>query len=487
MSTGPAAPPTPPSFPDELPASGPGSKSRRRWFLLGSLVGLAALLFAAREVLLPFLLAIVVAYVLSPVLQAGERLRIFGAKPKRWVVVIVMYLLLIGGLVSFVMFSAPRLATEFGRLTREGPRLVAQVKNDWIPELERRVRVLTDLYAGTLKPKQAAPTDPSLPPAPLDEHRDPSAIQVRPRDDGGYEISMPQHGIRITPDGDNAYRITSSHPPANNKTDLAGALQEVLGGALESTERSAVTLFVAARGIVVSLTRGIFGFVMTLMISAYILVTSDRIFDFFRTLYRPTRRHEFDDLLRRLDRGLAGVVRGQLIICLVNGVLSGVGFYLLGLKYWVFLTLIATVMSIIPIFGAVLSAVPAVVVALPQGVGLTLLVVGWIIVIHQIEANFLNPKIMGDAARVHPVLVIFALLTGEHLAGLVGALLAVPMLSVCQTLFLQLRERFLGVPRGPSSFPPVALRGGAPPPQAAPTVPPGPSDPSLSPLSRNEG
>jgi predicted PurR-regulated permease PerM len=306
---------------------------------------------------------------------------------------------------------------------------------------------------------------------------------VRPRDDGGYEIALPQHGIRVTPDGENAYRISSAHPHENSKTDVAGALQEVLGGALESTERSAVTLFVAARRIVVSLSRGIFGFVMTLMISAYILVTATRIFDFFRTLYRPTRRHEFDDLVRRLDRGLAGVVRGQLIICLVNGLLSGVGFYLLGLKYWVFLTMIATIMSIIPIFGAVLSTVPAVLVALPQGVGLTLLVVGWIIVIHQIEANFLNPKIMGEAARVHPVLVIFALLTGEHLAGIVGALLAVPMLSVCQTLFLQLRERFLGVPRGPSSFPPGALRGGRSPPQPAPA---NPTDPSLTPLSRNE-
>ncbi len=487
MSTGPAVPP-PSAFPDDLPPSGPGSKVRRQWFFASSLIVLAVLLFAARDVLLPFLLAVVVAYVLSPLVQAGERTRLFGVQPKRWMVVIVLYLLLIGGLVSFVTFSAPRLATELGRLAREAPRIVAQANNEWFPEIERRLRDLSNRYLGNVDARTSAPTDPSLHP-PLEPHRDPTAIQVRPREDGGYEIALPQHGIRVAPEGESSYRITPASPYEQNKTDIAGALQEVLGGALESTERSAVTLFVAARRIVVSLSRGIFGFVMTLMISAYILVTSDRIFEFFRTLYRPTRRHEFDDLVRRLDRGLAGVVRGQLIICLVNGVLSGVGFYLLGLKYWTFLTLIATVMSIIPIFGAVLSTVPAVLVALPQGVGLMLLVVGWIIVIHQIEANFLNPKIMGDAARVHPVLVIFALLTGEHLAGIVGALLAVPMLSICQTLFLQLRERFLGVPRGPSSFPPVALRGGAPPPQAAPTTTPqpGPTDSSLSPLSRNEG
>jgi predicted PurR-regulated permease PerM len=476
------------SIPDEPPPSGPGSKSRRRWFLLASAVALALLVFAARDVILPFLLAIVLAYVLSPLVQAGERMKLFGARPKRWIVVITIYALLIGGLVGFSMFSAPRLASELGRLAREAPRIVAQANNEWIPEIERRIREATARYLPPIASRNPPPVDlDGQAQAPLAQPKyDPTAIQVKPREDGGYQIDLPSHGIRVTPDGENAYRITPAYPHERDKTDLTGALQELLGGALETTERSAVTLFVAARQVVVSLSRGIFGFVMTLMISAYILVTSDRIFEFFRSFYRPTRRHEFDDLVRRLDRGLAGVVRGQLMICLVNGVLSGIGFYALGLKYWTFLTLIATVMSIIPIFGAVLSTVPAVLVALPQGVGLAMLVVAWIIVIHQIEANFLNPKIMGDAARVHPVLVVFALLTGEHLAGIVGALLAVPVLSICQTLFLELRERFLGVPRGPSSFPRQPLPG-APPQAATPTpAPPNPQESSLAP-SRGEG
>lgn len=455
---------------DEMPASGPGSRTRRRWFLLASTLLLVALLVAAREVLLPFLLAIVLAYVLSPLVQWSERQTVFGVRPRRWVVVVTIYLLLLGGIVGLVSFSVPRLAAELGRLAREAPRIVAQVRNEWLPEADRRIRELSQRYLGPLAtptvPPEVAPKLPSHDPR-LDE----TAVQVRPRPDGGYEVALPSQGIRVTPDGENAYRIAPAHPNDNATPDLSDALQEVLGGAMDTTERSAVTLFVAARRILVSLSRGIFGFGLTLMISAYILVTSERIFEFFRSLYRPTRRHEFDDLLRRLDRGLAGVVRGQLIICLVNGVLSGIGFYSLGLKYWTFLTLIATVMSIIPIFGAVLSTIPAVLIALPQGIGLALLVVVWIIIIHQVEANFLNPKIMGDSAKVHPVLVVFALLTGEHLAGIVGALLAVPVLSICQTLFLQLRERFLGIPAGPSSPPPVSLRD-EPPPQTAPSVPP---------------
>jgi predicted PurR-regulated permease PerM len=127
-------------------------------------------------------------------------------------------------------------------------------------------------------------------------------------------------------------------------------------------------------------------------------------------------------------------------------------------------------MSIIPIFGSILSTVPAVLVALPQGFGVALLVLGWIIGVHQIEANLLNPKIMGDSARVHPVLVVFALLAGEHFAGLVGALLAVPVLSITQTLFLYLRERYLGVPRGSSFPPPVPKIPEPTPPEGAPAA-----------------
>ena len=85
-----------------------------------------------------------------------------------------------------------------------------------------------------------------------------------------------------------------------------------------------------------------------------------------------------------------------------------------------------------------------------RGVGTALFVLAWIIGIHQIEANILNPKIMGDAAKVHPVLVVFALLAGEHMFGIVGALLAVPLLSITQSIFLHFREVALGVPKDPA-------------------------------------
>jgi predicted PurR-regulated permease PerM len=148
-------------------------------------------------------------------------------------------------------------------------------------------------------------------------------------------------------------------------------------------------------------------------------------------------------LLRRIDRGLSGVVRGQLIICGVNGVLTAIGFALLGLKYWPLLSAIAAILSIIPIFGAILSSIPAVLIGLTQDVWLALWVLVWILVIHQIEANLLNPKIIGVSARLHPVLVIFSLIVGEHFFGLWGALLAVPALSLVHSVFTHLRLQYV--------------------------------------------
>jgi predicted PurR-regulated permease PerM len=238
--------------------------------------------------------------------------------------------------------------------------------------------------------------------------------------------------------------------------DLMASLTEAMRRLVSNAQSDALVLLGKAQTILRALIRGIFGFFIMLMLSAYMLATSDRIFAFFRSLVAPGWRRNFDRLLERMDRGLSGVVRGQLMICLVNGVLSGIGFYLLDLPYWPILTLVATVLSIIPIFGAILSSVPAVIVALQDGVGTALLTLAWIIGIHQLEANVLNPKIMGDAAKVHPVLVIFALIAGEHFFGIAGALLAVPILSLAQSIFLHYRDVALGQP-AEQKIPPAAM------------------------------
>lgn len=462
--------PTTPTPRDPFPPAGPGSVRRRRvFFWVMSLLVLGGLYFT-REVLLPFVLAVLIAYLLSPLVELGEGLRFGRRRPARWLVVLAIYLSLLGSLSGMLAFAVPRLAGEVSKLAREAPRAVHVLRDQWLPELERKLRAATASYARSDVADESETDDSgtaaALAPDPIGAGAvrvtpPNAAILVTPKADGGYEITLPPDGIQINQDGEQSFRVTTT-TTSESKVDITSAITSALSRMMENTEKTATTVLQTAQKVVTALTRGIFLFFITLMISAYMLITSDRIFAFLRSFYAPDKRGELDVLLHRIDSGLAGVVRGQLLICGVNGVLSGIGFYFLGIKYWFFLTLVAAVLSVIPIFGSILSSVPAVLIALSDGVVSALLVLGWIVLIHQIEANLLNPKIMGDAARVHPVLVVFALLAGEHVGGFAGALLAVPILSITQTLFLYFREHALGLPRT-SIIPP-------PPPPAASAV-----------------
>ena len=147
-------------------------------------------------------------------------------------------------------------------------------------------------------------------------------------------------------------------------------------------------------------------------------------------------------LLSRLNQGLSGVIRGQIAICLINAVLTGIGLVLLDVKFALLLAVFAGFGSLIPIFGTIISSVPALLIALTQGFGTMVLLLLWILAIHFVEANVLQPKIMGTTARIHPVVIILALLAGEHAHGILGALVAVPMASVLQSLLLFGREEY---------------------------------------------
>lgn len=440
----------------------PAQTRRRRIFFgfWGALVLAALLLF--RAVLLPFVLAVVVAYVFAPLVRALQRVRIGRFRLPRWIAVVNLYVVLLGVLAAFVALGVPRLVVEIEKLTREAPQSVATLRDEWLPYFERTLRRATAPYV----------EDDAEGPAREDEVVDGvataappqsrTAIRVVPAPDGGYEVHLPTEGMVIEPHGE-GYRVHPVGGSNKERADLTTTITEALERASEDTRQTAVTLLRTAQSVVRAVVKGIFTFFIMLMLSAYLLITSDSIVAFFRSLVRYRKRRQFDRLLLRIDKGLSGVVRGQLLICVVNGALSGLGFYLLDLKYWPILMLIATVLSIIPIFGAILSSIPAVIVGLQQGPMTALLVFGWIVVIHQIEANLLNPKIMGDAAKVHPVLVVFALLAGEHLFGIAGALLAVPVLSIAQSLFMHYREVILGVPRHSKTppAPPVASAGPA--------------------------
>jgi len=399
----------------------------RRWlrpaFLLVSSLFAVTVVVAAREVLLPFVLALVIAYVLTPFVAFFEK-----KKVKRPVAIVLVYTLVLGSLGGFIWAAAPRMAREIAGLRKELPALNEKANHEWAPRIHDKL-VATGLVS----------------PAPPDEHPDehehaPShaAAIVKPLPDGRYEIEIGA-GLAVVPEKE-GFVIQPLREEPKGPFDLNKAIAGSLKKSLDYARTNAVELVKVGRDIIAGISRVIFVFGITLMLAAYIMLTREKIFDFFRSLVRPSSRPSFEALAARIDRGLSGVVRGQLIICLVNGVLSAIGFAIVGLKYWPVMALIATVFSLVPIFGSIASSVPAVALGLTQSPGIAFFVLAWIVGIHQIEANFLNPKIMGDAAKIHPVLVIFSLLVGEHFFHTAGALLAVPCMSITLSLFTHFRQ-----------------------------------------------
>jgi len=158
-------------------------------------------------------------------------------------------------------------------------------------------------------------------------------------------------------------------------------------------------------------------------------------------------RTDFDQIWRRVRRMLYAYVRGQIIVAGMIGILSGIGCAVLGLPDAVALGLLAGITAIIPYLGPFLGALPAVLVGLAAGGPFkALLVVILYFVVSNVILNFVYPKVMGDAVRLPPLLVIVALIAGFSWAGILGMFVAVPLAAILRILFDHIYPRLYEKP-----------------------------------------
>ena len=417
------------------------------------------IVYIFREVVLPFLFAILVAYILAPLVDRASRHKIGNRPFPRAAAVIILYVNILAVLVLFISYFVPKLSGDFSRLFREAPKLFAKVNKEWLP----RAGAWIDDNFGAEATGEPGDDTPDH-----SEQQGPRSVFLEQMPDGRYRLDLEAFSFEVTPVEAGKFVVA---PPARLEGDAAPggkwerAIKQWLSQRLKSTEGESRRALEYGQKFIAAIVGGIARLFLVLMVAAFILVDLDRIQGFLRSLVPDRYRGDYDRIVTGIDHGLSGVIRGQLLICLINGLLTYFGLLVFKVKYAPLLGAIAAVMSLIPIFGSILSSVPIVVVALISSATLDikkgLFVLGWIILIHLLEANFLNPKIMGNAAKIHPVLVVFALIAGEHGYGLVGALFAVPVASIIQTIFVYYWRR----PRMATTVTP------APPPPDA--VPPG--------------
>ncbi|MCZ2813730.1 AI-2E family transporter [Modestobacter sp. VKM Ac-2979] len=137
---------------------------------------------------------------------------------------------------------------------------------------------------------------------------------------------------------------------------------------------------------------------------------------------------------------LAGYVRGVIVVALIDAVGIGLALLVLGVPLWLSLTLLTFIGAFVPIVGATVSGAVAVLVTLvTNGVTDAVIVLVVVLVVQQVEGNVLQPLIMGRAVRLHPVVILLGVTAGGLVAGVPGALLAVPMLAVVYRVVEHLR------------------------------------------------
>jgi predicted PurR-regulated permease PerM len=459
------------------PSSGPVMRSRSQtWFGEGGAMWrfvarwgfplfVVLILFLGREVLLPFVFAGLIAYILAPVVRWMSDRADGTRRMPRGLAIVACYLVFISLVAGFLLLLVPRLSRDVARLGSEAPGLYKRINEEWTPDAARWLEGRFPSLVGV----KAAQEDPQAAQGPPG-----TAFTATPLPDGGYAMQLTPGGVDIKLMQDGSYHV-QTHEARTEPASLEDKLRAFVKRALVGLQSQLNDLLRLGQSLIVGFIRGIFLFFFTLMIGAFILIDLEKVHAFLRNLFPANVRDDYDVIIAGIDRGLSGVIRGQLLICVINGALTYVGLLVFGVKYGLILAVVAGLMSLIPIFGSILSSVPIVIVALVsgdagidvfRGVAMTL----WIIGIHFIEANVLNPKIIGTAARIHPVLVIFSLFLGEHTYGLVGALLAVPVLSAISVLFMYFyRKAWKDAPRalgrgasGPIARPPDATPIGTP-------------------------
>ncbi|GIP31439.1 AI-2E family transporter [Paenibacillus sp. J2TS4] len=144
---------------------------------------------------------------------------------------------------------------------------------------------------------------------------------------------------------------------------------------------------------------------------------------------RPTVK-----LLRDIDQALGNYIRGQFIVCLIVGLLAYIGYWIIDMPYPLLMASVVAVFNIIPYLGPFFGAAPAILMAATVSWKMVLYVVIVNTAVQILEGNVISPQVVGRTLHMHPLSIIFALLVGGELAGIIGLILAVPLFAVLKVI-----------------------------------------------------
>jgi predicted PurR-regulated permease PerM len=199
--------------------------------------------------------------------------------------------------------------------------------------------------------------------------------------------------------------------------------------------------------------------VFILVASFYLVKDSAIIVQWLDDIVPPGYRHDARQLRLKIAATWNAFLRGQLILCITMGVVVGMTMALIGLPNAWLIGLLFGVLEFIPNLGPTIASVPTVLIALIEGSTVFDISNGWFavlviaanIVLQQLENNLLVPRIMGQSLNLHPLVVLIAAIIGANLAGVLGILLAAPVVATLRVLAEYVYYRLLDMPPFPET------------------------------------
>ena len=175
-----------------------------------------------------------------------------------------------------------------------------------------------------------------------------------------------------------------------------------------------------------------FNMILIVVISFYLSIEFNKIKKFIYDLAEKSNFTEFHLLIREIDVVLSKFIRGQGLVCIVLSVIYSLGLFLVGLKFGILLGIISGIISFVPYLGSFIGGGLTLILGFSQfGISPQLIFVFIIFIFGQLfESYYLTPKLVGEAIKLNPIWIIFALMTGAYLSGFVGILISLPIAAV---------------------------------------------------------
>ena len=363
--------------PPRLPA---GERIRRAgiaaWSIIGVLIVLVAavwLLYEIRVIFPPLVLALLIIYLLNPLVSGLEQRGV-----RRSVGTVLAYVVVLGGLSLVVILVTPPISRQVSAFSDNVPQLredLVDTINDFAFEIEDRFGLALDTEQ-------------------ISCLLGPEGTSV----EGEFSTAECNQVTR-------EFRERISHQ--------AGRITEIGFSVLE----------------------GLLVFILAPLLALYILIDLPQLQRDALNLVPESHRDEFADLGSKVGRAVGGFFRGQLVVALLVGVMASVGFWIIGLPFWLVIGAVAGFTNLIPLVGPFIGGGLGLIVGtVTEGADLGVLAAIVALVVQQIDNHVISPNVMKRTVQIHPATVMLSLLAGATIAGFWGVVLGVPAVAVVKIL-----------------------------------------------------